>query len=178
MTRKFVGSVGYVKEVVPGVNEASVKLATEKATVQYVESLDPLDGLRHAVADSGYSAEAMDDADEAEEEEGAITTRDLIVGPDCCGGMDGAVVREGSRVRLLYCGRLLPSGRVFDRNDDGDGGGGGGGGACMKSQVPHLALLRLLQLAIANMAGYCPDSGKRGLTLMFNHWGCDLLRPA
>jgi Cu+-exporting ATPase len=62
---------------VPGVVEASVNLATEKATVQYVESLAILDGLRHAVADSGYSAEAMDDADEAEEEERLARTKEV-----------------------------------------------------------------------------------------------------
>ena len=46
-------------------------------------------------------------ADAAED----ISTRDVTVGQ----GFEA--VRERSRVRVLYCGKLLPSGRVFDRND-------------------------------------------------------------
>ncbi|MCZ6614514.1 MAG: cation transporter, partial [Chloroflexi bacterium] len=62
---------------VPGVLEASVNLATEKATVQYVDSVATLDELRHAVADSGYSAEAMDDVDEADDEERLARTKEV-----------------------------------------------------------------------------------------------------
>ena len=62
---------------VPGVVEASVNLATEKATVQYVDSLATLDGLRHAVADSGYSAEAMDELDEEAEQERLARTKEI-----------------------------------------------------------------------------------------------------
>ncbi|MCZ6892052.1 MAG: heavy metal-associated domain-containing protein, partial [Chloroflexi bacterium] len=62
---------------VPGVVDASVNLATEKATVRYLESLATLDELRHAVADSGYSAEAMDDVDEAEDEERLARTKEV-----------------------------------------------------------------------------------------------------
>jgi len=41
----------------------------------------------------------------------AVSTRDVVVGQ----GFEA--VAEGSRVRVLYCGKLLPGGRVFDRND-------------------------------------------------------------
>ncbi|MCZ6788982.1 MAG: heavy metal translocating P-type ATPase, partial [Chloroflexi bacterium] len=58
---------------VPGVVEASVNLAT----VQYVDNVATLDELRHAVADSGYSAEAMDDVDEAEDEERLARTKEV-----------------------------------------------------------------------------------------------------
>ena len=62
---------------VPGVVEASVNLATEKATVQYVDSLATLDELRYAVADSGYSAEAMDEVDEEADQERLARTTEV-----------------------------------------------------------------------------------------------------
>ena len=72
--------VGHVEKAlrgVPGVVNASVNLATEKATVQYVDNVVTLDELRHAVADSGYSAEAMDEVDEESDQERLAHTKEI-----------------------------------------------------------------------------------------------------
>ena len=44
---------------VQGVESASVNLATERATVEYVQGVTGISDLRHAVEDSGYSATAL-----------------------------------------------------------------------------------------------------------------------
>ena len=44
---------------VHGVESASVNLATERATVEYVQGVTGISDLRHAVEDSGYSATAL-----------------------------------------------------------------------------------------------------------------------
>ena len=44
---------------VQGVESASVNLATERATVEYVQDVTGIADLRHAVEDSGYSATAL-----------------------------------------------------------------------------------------------------------------------
>ena len=51
---------------VQGVESASVNLATERATVEYVQGVTGIADLRHAVEDSGYSATALvgDEMDE------------------------------------------------------------------------------------------------------------------
>ena len=48
---------------VQGVESASVNLATEKATVEYVQGVTGIADLRHAVEDSGYSATAIGDGE-------------------------------------------------------------------------------------------------------------------
>ena len=55
-----------LKEV-EGVMSASVNLATERATIEYVPGVAGISDLRHAVEDSGYSVEGVvgDDLDEA-----------------------------------------------------------------------------------------------------------------
>ncbi|RIK32550.1 MAG: heavy metal translocating P-type ATPase [Anaerolineae bacterium] len=54
---------------VPGVTRASVNLATEKATVQYVPDLAGLADFKRAVADSGYQVlEIAEDTDETTED--------------------------------------------------------------------------------------------------------------
>ena len=44
---------------VQGVESASVNLATERATVEYIQGATGISDLRHAVEDSGYSATAL-----------------------------------------------------------------------------------------------------------------------
>ena len=48
---------------VHGVESASVNLATERATVEYVQGVTGIADLRHAVEDSGYSATAIGDGE-------------------------------------------------------------------------------------------------------------------
>ena len=48
---------------VQGVESASVNLATERATVEYVQGVTAIADLRHAVEDSGYSATAIGDGE-------------------------------------------------------------------------------------------------------------------
>ncbi len=48
---------------VQGVESASVNLATERATVEYIQGVTGIADLRHAVEDSGYSAVALGDGD-------------------------------------------------------------------------------------------------------------------
>ena len=48
---------------VQGVESASVNLATERATVEYVQGVTGIADLRHAVEDSGYSATAIGDGE-------------------------------------------------------------------------------------------------------------------
>ncbi len=50
---------------VEGVAAASVNLATERASVEYVPSMAGISDLRHAVEDSGYSITAIDQTDDA-----------------------------------------------------------------------------------------------------------------
>ena len=48
---------------VQGVESATVNLATERATVEYVQGVTGIADLRHAVQDSGYSATAIGDGE-------------------------------------------------------------------------------------------------------------------
>ncbi|MCE2457197.1 MAG: copper-translocating P-type ATPase [Dehalococcoidia bacterium] len=52
---------------VQGVESASVNLATERATVEYVQGVTGIADLRHAVEDSGYSATAIGDGEYEED---------------------------------------------------------------------------------------------------------------
>ncbi len=52
---------------VQGVEAASVNLATERATVEYVQGVTGIADLRHAVEDSGYSATAIGDGEYEED---------------------------------------------------------------------------------------------------------------
>ena len=52
---------------VQGVEAASVNLATERATVEYVQGVAGIADLRHAVEDSGYSATALADGEMEED---------------------------------------------------------------------------------------------------------------
>ena len=52
---------------VQGVESASVNLATERATVEYIQGVTGIADLRHAVEDSGYSATAIGDGEYEED---------------------------------------------------------------------------------------------------------------
>ena len=58
-----------------GVVSASVNLATERATVEYVPGVAGISDMRHAVEDAGYSVSAL----VADEHDDAATPRDVIV---------------------------------------------------------------------------------------------------
>ncbi len=58
-----VSHVEHALTGVQGVESASVNLATERATVQYVQGVTGIADLRHAVEDSGYSATAIGDGE-------------------------------------------------------------------------------------------------------------------
>ena len=58
-----VSHVEHALTGVEGVESASVNLATELATVEYVQGVTGIADLRHAVEDSGYSATAIGDGE-------------------------------------------------------------------------------------------------------------------
>ena len=58
-----VSHVEHALTGVEGVESASVNLATERATVEYVQGVTGIADLRHAVEDSGYSATAIGDGE-------------------------------------------------------------------------------------------------------------------
>ena len=58
-----VSHVEHALTGVQGVESASVNLATERATVEYVQGVTGIADLRHAVEDSGYSATAIGDGE-------------------------------------------------------------------------------------------------------------------
>ena len=58
-----VSHVEHALTGVHGVEAASVNLATERATVEYVQGVTGIADLRHAVEDSGYSATAIGDGE-------------------------------------------------------------------------------------------------------------------
>ena len=58
-----VSHVEHALTGVHGVESASVNLATERATVEYVQGVTGIADLRHAVEDSGYSATAIGDGE-------------------------------------------------------------------------------------------------------------------
>ena len=58
-----VSHVEHALTDVQGVESASVNLATERATVEYVQGVTGIADLRHAVEDSGYSATAIGDGE-------------------------------------------------------------------------------------------------------------------
>ena len=58
-----VSHVEHALNGVHGVESASVNLATERATVEYVQGVTGIADLRHAVEDSGYSAATLADGD-------------------------------------------------------------------------------------------------------------------
>ena len=60
---------------VEGVVSASVNLATERATVEYVPGVAGISDMRHAVEDAGYSVSAL----VADEQDDAATPRDVVV---------------------------------------------------------------------------------------------------
>jgi len=75
---------------VPGVVQAAVNLASERASVEYVPQTVSVDELIAAVADAGYGASALSDSPEAEDAEArarareiADQTRKFIVGVIC-----------------------------------------------------------------------------------------------
>ena len=76
-------------------------------TVRALELAGSSDGSEEAETVVAKKRRLPAVADVAED----ISTRDITLGQ----GFEA--VRERSRVRVLYCGKLLPSGRVFDRND-------------------------------------------------------------
>ena len=62
-----VSHVEHALTGVQGVESASVNLATERATVEYVQGVTGISDLRHAVEDSGYSATAVGDGEYEED---------------------------------------------------------------------------------------------------------------
>ncbi len=64
-----VAHVSKALEAVPGVEAASINLATERATVEFVQGSVAIADLRHAVEDAGYSFEGL-----ASEEVGDTTS--------------------------------------------------------------------------------------------------------
>ncbi|AOV15721.1 copper-translocating P-type ATPase [Acidihalobacter aeolianus] len=63
-----VGRVERALQRVPGVLEASVNLATEQAKVRFLPAMTDVDALTSAVAEAGYSAHTLDDANSTETE--------------------------------------------------------------------------------------------------------------
>ena len=64
---------------VPGILSASVNLATEQATVQYLSGVATLEDFRYMVADAGYSMDGVigDATDEASDQERLARTREI-----------------------------------------------------------------------------------------------------
>ena len=74
--------VGYVEEAlseVPGVVNAAVNLATERATVRYLSGATGVEQMREAVDDAGYSMEGVvdDSADQEADSERLARTREI-----------------------------------------------------------------------------------------------------
>ena len=73
-----VGRVEKALKAVPGVLDASVNLATERATVRLLEAAADLNGLKEAVRSAGYEAEAVGD-DQADSSDRERAARDAEV---------------------------------------------------------------------------------------------------
>ena len=81
---------------VPGVLSASVNLATDQATVQYLPGMATLDDISHMVADAGYSIDGLagDEADEEAATERLARTKEInaLARKVIIAGMVGAAV--------------------------------------------------------------------------------------
>ena len=72
-----VSHVGNALREVDGVISASVNLATEQATVEYVPGLAALTDMKAMVDDAGYTVEGVDDEGAEEGEERLARTREV-----------------------------------------------------------------------------------------------------
>ena len=94
-----VGHVESALKGIPGVSEAGVNLATEKATVDYVAGFAELEDFRRAVEEAGYRVEGVDvDAGGSKEElERLAKVKEIVA-------LRNRVVLAGAGAILLFLG--------------------------------------------------------------------------